>query len=122
MGESCDSAVIARFDLDPVVLHYQPMYWAMGHFSRFLPRHSQRIFHAVSASTQLQLTSWVKVAATTGEQLVVVVLMNAEDTAQSLAVKAGPRYANLTVQPHSFHSLTFPAALLAITASDVARE
>ena len=98
------------------------MYYAMGHVSRFLPRNSQRIAHAVSASTRLQLTSWLTVAATTGEQLLVVVLMNAEDTAQALAVQAGPRYANLTVPPHSFHSFTFPATLLAITASHAASE
>ena len=29
VGESCDSAVIARFDLQPVQLHYQPMFYAV---------------------------------------------------------------------------------------------
>ena len=111
MGESCDGAVIARFDADPVYLHYQPMYWALGHFARFLPRHSERVFNSLSNTTTLQLTSWVK-KTDTGDE-VVVVLMNDGDKELPLAVQAGVRYASLAVPAHSMHTITFPAALLA---------
>ena len=116
VGESCDSAVIARFDLDPVVLHYQPMYWALGHFSRFLPRHSQRVHYQLSNATTLQLTTWVKRDGA-GQEVVVVVVMNDGDSELPLAVQAGVRYAELIVPAHSMHSLTFPANLH--TASEI---
>jgi glucosylceramidase len=114
VGESCDAAVIARFDLKPVVLHYQPMYYALGHFSRFLPRGSRRVHHNITAPTKLLYTTWLRQAeaAPMGGEEVVVVVMNGEDTAQQLAVQAGPRYASLEVPPRSWHTLTFPAALL----------
>ena len=114
IGESCDSAVIARFDLDPVVLHYQPMYYAMGHFSRFLPRGSRRIHGNVTAPTTLDYTTWVRQAegGPEGAEEVVVVVMNGGDTVLPLSIQAGPRYATLAVPARSWHSLYFDAALL----------
>ena len=110
--------MIARFDLDPVVLTYQPMYFALGHFSRFLPRHSQRVFQQLSnTTTPLQLTTWVKMDEATGAEEVVVVLMNSGDVDVPFAIRAGVRYANLTVPSHSMHSLTFAAALLSSPSS-----
>jgi glucosylceramidase len=127
VGESCDSAVIARFDMTPVQLHYQPMFYAMGHFSRFLPRGSVRLHSELqtaaerTAAATPQLTTWLRNATHDGvrSEEVVVVLMNNDDVEQVLAVQAGKLYANLTVPPHSMHSITFPAALLTLTGLDV---
>ena len=115
VGESCDSAVIARFDLQPVSLHYQPIYYAIGHASRFLPRGSRRIYSNITAPTNLTYTTWVRQAEAgpIGAEEVVVVLMNGEDAPQQLAIQAGPRYAVIEAPPHSWHSLVFPASLLA---------
>jgi len=115
VGESCDSAVIARFDLSPVVLHYQPMYFALGHFSRFLPRYSQRIHNAISMTTTLQYTTWIK--GTEGNEEIVIILMNDQGTPEMLAVQAGLLYADISVPPHSMHSLTFDASLLLSSSS-----
>ena len=116
VGESCDAAVIARFDLKPVSLHYQPMYYAIGHFSRFLPRGSQRVQSNITQPTSLLYTTWVRHAAggAEGSEEVVVVLMNGGDSAEQLAVRAGPRYALLDVPARSWHTLHFDASLLAV--------
>lgn len=114
VGESCDSAVIARFDLQPVTLHYQPIYYAIGHFSRFLPRGSRRVHSSVSAVTPLTYTTWVREVegGVSGAEEVVVVVMNGGDSVQQLAVQAGPRYAVVDVPARSWHSLVFDASLL----------
>ena len=106
--------MIARFDLEPVSLHYQPIYYALGHFSRFLPRGSRRIHNNITAPTKLTYTTWIRPSETgpMGSEEVVVVVMNGADTAQQLAVQAGPRYAMLEVPPRSWHSLYFSASLL----------
>lgn len=110
VGESCDGAVIARFDLNPVVLNFQPMYFAMGHFSRFLSRDSQRVHSQLSTNSTLQYTTWIK--GDVDEEIVVIVLMNDENVDQKLSVQAGLSFATIVVPAHSMHSITFPASLL----------
>lgn len=116
VGESCDSAVIARFDLEPVTLHYQPMYYAMGHFSRFLPRDSQRVANSISTASKLQYTTFIR--GTEDNEEIVMMLMNNQDVTDTLYIQAGKLFANVTAPAHSMYSLVFPANLLLETIAE----
>ena len=41
LGNTCDAPIIASPELDRV--HFHPQYYALGHFSKFMPRGSRRI-------------------------------------------------------------------------------
>jgi hypothetical protein len=56
-GESCDAPVIRLMNN---TLHYQPAYYYLGHFSRFLPRNAVRIMHQFTDSdSTLEITTWL---------------------------------------------------------------
>ena len=44
-GNHCNAPILARLDQTPIQLHYQPMYYHLGHFARYLPPGSIRIMH-----------------------------------------------------------------------------
>ena len=51
LGNMCDSPIIARLDHNPPSLHYQPSYYFLAHFSRFVPPGSKRIKHQMTATS-----------------------------------------------------------------------
>jgi hypothetical protein len=124
-------------------LHYQPAYYYLGHFSRFLPRNAVRIMHQFTDSdSTLEITTWLVHVGTgspdsglkesvkrrtqqTGQapsgNEVVVVVLNRESDAASIQVTSGwyttgSVQAMVNVPAHSIQTLHFDAALLNVTA------
>jgi len=132
VGNFCDAPLIADVTKSPPTLTYQPTYYAMGTFSRFLPEGSIRIGLQFTGSPTLEWTaflvyvgqgareSWTrKVAheraeregvAVSGSEVVLIVF-NPTDAAQSLTVQAGQYFVQAKVPAHSFHSAQFDASI-----------
>lgn len=45
LNNFCDSGIRVDLSSQPPAIHYQPIYYAMAHFSRYIPANSRRIFH-----------------------------------------------------------------------------
>ncbi|KOB67455.1 Glucosylceramidase [Operophtera brumata] len=71
--------------------HKQPMYYAMGHFSKFIPRGSKIIRRV---QTKSMFTSFESVAVLTPESTVVVVMYNT-GSARTVNVKLGNKVASI---------------------------
>lgn len=48
LGNLCDAHILVRDDWEEPGLHFQPSYYVMGHFARFLPRGSIRVKHQLT--------------------------------------------------------------------------
>jgi len=120
----CDAPVIAQVNLNPPTVHYQPNYYFLGHFSRFLTPGAQRINNTITGNvpmtfrvTTFQVTLDAKnpthiqlrklVGADTGSYSVSVVL-NTAATASDFQVGFGTKYATVSVPAHSIHTVVFP--------------
>jgi len=136
----CDAPMVR---LTNGTLHFQPAYWYMGHFSRFLPRNSIRIAHTFNnTNSPLEITTWLvdvssesvdsgvkesvkERTASTGlqpsGQEVVIIVLNRQNQNYSFEITTGVNVrgavqARVNVPPHSVHSLHFDAAILNSTA------
>lgn len=56
LGNECDAPIIGNTKSQ--TLHYQPSYYAIGHFSRFLPRDSVRVAAHVTGNDAMEVTAW----------------------------------------------------------------
>ena len=139
VGGSCDAPIIR---LANNTLNYQPSYYYMGHFSRYLPRGAIRVMHQFTGSDSLlEITTWEvdvgqqaqdsgvresvrgRVRETgveaSGREVVVIVL-NRQREAQSFQLTTGwytpgSLQATVAVPAHSIQTLHFDAALLNTT-------
>jgi len=120
----CDASVIARLDLNPPSIHFQPNYYILGHFSRFLSPGALRINHTISGVTPMtfRVTTFrvdlnaknpthnqlrASVGADTGSYSVSVIL-NTAATASDIQVGVGSTFATVSVPAHSIHTIAFP--------------
>lgn len=121
----CDAPILA--DPDKKTLHYQPMYYFLGHFSRFLPPggRSHRVHHEFhqweKTANGLEMTAF-RVArkddsdssSSTSSSSngagadVVVVLLNRDGSEKRVDLHLGsPHVAHLTIPPHAIQTLRF---------------
>ena len=49
LGNLCDAPILVRTDYNPPAIHYQNLYYVMGHFSRFLSPGAVRIRHKLTS-------------------------------------------------------------------------
>lgn len=96
----CDAPIIA--DRQNQVLHYQIMYYYMGHFSRFLPRGSQRIQHLRDDESALESTTFV-----TPEGKTVVILLNRSESPIPVTVADGAVAFDDTILARSIKTYQF---------------
>jgi len=136
LGNLCDAPVIARLDLKPPQIYYQPNYYVMGHFSRFLPPGAVRINNTLTGSTPLQLTTFQVeldrqnphhsqlrrlVQSDTG-RYVVTVLLNTAGSDADIQFAVGKSFATIHVPRHSIHTVAFNASLLEERNGQIAAE
>ncbi|XP_075983909.1 lysosomal acid glucosylceramidase-like [Anticarsia gemmatalis] len=82
----------------------QPMFYAMGHFSKFVPRGSRRIKVAGACSWGNSIS---RVAFTTPRNTVVVVLYNDGGT-RKVNIKLGDKQAEVEMEPQSVTTIELP--------------
>jgi len=96
----CDAPVMA--DTSKQTLRYQPSYYYMGHFSRYLPPNSVRIGHTVSG--ELEAISF----STPSGQVVVIALNRSGGTVNwKLVMKNTGQAARIVLPAHSIQTLYF---------------
>ena len=139
VGGSCDAPVLR---LANNTLHYQPSYYYMGHFSRYLPRGAVRVLHQFTGSdSPLEITTFEVEVSDDAEDSglresvrrrvretgvkasgleVVVVVLNRQQSAYTFQITTGwyttgSVQAKVSVPGHSIQTLHFDAALLNTT-------
>ncbi|KAG2389544.1 hypothetical protein C9374_014104 [Naegleria lovaniensis] len=104
MNNWCDALIVANNKTQS--LYLQPMYYYMGHFSKFILQDSRRI-SLVQSSNDLLVTSFL-----TPENNIVIVTMNNKDTAlklQLLDLNVGlDYYVDVELPPHSIRTMIYP--------------
>ncbi|KAF1331300.1 Glycosyl hydrolase family 30 protein, partial [Globisporangium splendens] len=85
----------------------QPMYYVMGHFSKFLPPQSVRVTLTASAAATTALANVDRVAFYTPENQVVLVLQNRDTTPHTARVSLSfeGRHANVTLPANSVQTI-----------------
>ncbi len=105
-----DAMLIADLTVSPPVVYKQAFYWYMGHVSRFIPPGSIRIGSTLQRATGGNSTTPVLgVAFSLPAGGTALVLQNAQDTAEEVAVE-DPRAGHLgwfSMPPHSIVTLTW---------------
>lgn len=97
----CDSPIVA---MDSETIHFQPPYWYMGHFSRFILPNYVRINAKLNHPSSPLLTT----AFTDPEhQKTVVVVMNPTDAAHDFSLSYNNRWTYYNTLPHSIITLEF---------------
>ena len=82
-----------------VLCYLQPMFYHLGHFSKFVPPGSQRIEVKASEESSLQFIGFI-----TPDSLTVVVVLNTEDQEIALQIYSQDSVINETVQPASIQT------------------
>jgi glucosylceramidase len=95
----CSAPILASEDYSKPV--YQPSYWYMGQFSRFIRPGARRIVAAPTLST-LEATAFLN-----RDKTVAVVVLNQTDEAIPFALKFGARAADTAAPPHSITTYCF---------------
>jgi len=95
----CDAPIIA--DTNAQKLTYEPSYYYMGQFSRFISSGSVVVNTAISGGNL-----WA-VSAVTSDGKVVVVVQNRNNNAIQYTLQDGNRYANIMSPAHSIHTLVY---------------
>jgi len=105
-----DSPII--IDKENGVFYKEPMFYAMGHFSKFVTRGSRRTYSSVTGSDVFRVTAFHNPEDNTS----VVVLLNFGDTAESVSVDVGDgaNYINFDMPEKAIKTILFqtPAAFL----------
>lgn len=96
----CDAPIIA--DRQNQVLHFQIMYYYLGHFSRFIPRDSVRVQYTRQDDSDLEVTTFVTPTGTT-----VVVLLNRSDAPIPVTVADGASAFDDTLLAHSIKTYQY---------------
>lgn len=107
VGNYADASIVSNATADE--FYKQPMYYAISHFSRFVPRGSRRIGLRVDSdggSTDVE-----SVAFLTPADQVVVVLQNKQSSRRSV-VLSDPQLgeSRLSLPAHSMHTVVYPRA------------
>ncbi|XP_049950381.1 lysosomal acid glucosylceramidase-like isoform X2 [Schistocerca serialis cubense] len=102
-----DASIVANATADE--FYKQPMYYAIAHFSRFVPRGSRRV--SLQMDSDANSTDVEGVAFLTPQDDVVVVLQNKQETRRSVVV-SDPQLgeASLSLPAHSMHTLVYRRA------------
>ncbi|XP_049878911.1 lysosomal acid glucosylceramidase-like [Pectinophora gossypiella] len=82
----------------------QPMFYAMAHVAKFVPRGSKRIEVMEDASKQSQVKQF---AVLTPSDTIVVVLCNGANSTASVGIRLGDQQLVLELQPRSFTTVEF---------------
>nr|SGZ49395.1 glucocerebrosidase [Zygaena filipendulae] len=98
-----DSPVIVMADKKMFIK--QPMFYAMGHFSKFIPRGSKRI--QVTGRKPVSFTSVSDVAFLTPNNTIVTVLYN-DGAPKTIALKLGDKAVTVEMEPESITTVEFP--------------
>lgn len=104
-----DAMLIADTTQSPPVVYKQAFYWYMGHVSRFVPPQSVRIGATLAREGASAATPILGAAFTTPSGATVLVLQNAQDTAELVAVD-DPRVGStgwVTLPPHAIVTLEY---------------
>ena len=128
LGNNCDAPIIAHLDENPMRLTYQPTYFVMGHFSRFLPPGAVRLHHEMSDwDGNVELVCFLVDSVDKKKQVgedeegrkvmssgkdVIIIVLNQHDVDTTLKVKVANQAARVPVAKHSILTLQFDAALL----------
>jgi len=101
LNNNCAAPIIA--DVDAQTINFQPAYYYMGHFSRYLLPGSVRLNVTVTGSNNIQATSFFY------KDTTIVIVLNESDNTFSfkLAVADSPFGANVTLLAHSIVTLSF---------------
>ncbi|KAK9892232.1 hypothetical protein WA026_019033 [Henosepilachna vigintioctopunctata] len=98
-----DSPILVNAEAEE--FYKQPMYYAIGHFSKFLPEHSVRI--DVSSSIEnVQVVGFVTPGDSNNNHTVLVI-MNKNDYSTALSVKDGTDFINFNVEARSFTTVVY---------------
>ncbi|KAM3959512.1 LOW QUALITY PROTEIN: lysosomal acid glucosylceramidase-like [Aphomia sociella] len=81
----------------------QPMFYAMGHFSKFIPRGSVRIKVNVVTSPTIDNAAFL-----TPHNTIVVILHNDKNLIRIAKIKLGDKQASLLVEPNSITTVELP--------------
>ncbi|KAJ0172979.1 hypothetical protein K1T71_011155 [Dendrolimus kikuchii] len=92
-----DSPIIVNAEKNE--FYKQPMFYAIGHFSKFIPRHSVRIDVRDPSKCPEAPPSILNVAFKTPQNTIVVVIYNRENMTKSVILKLGNRQISLDVGP-----------------------
>lgn len=96
-----DSPVIVNYETDE--FYKQPMFYAMGHFSKFLRPGSKRIGLSISKTKCVEVAGFI-----TPENLVVVTVLNRNDEDYVVSIKDDDRgYANIFAMSHTLQTLVW---------------
>jgi len=100
LNNYCDAPIMANTNTQS--LHYQPQYYYMGHFSRFVPPQSVRIGHTVNG--ELEAISF----RTPSNQVVVIALnRSGGQVTWKLVMKSTGQTAKIVLPAHSIQTLSF---------------
>ncbi|XP_049774805.1 lysosomal acid glucosylceramidase-like isoform X1 [Schistocerca cancellata] len=107
IGNPADASIVSNSTADE--FYKQPMYYAIAHFSRFVPRGSRRV--SLQMDADANSTDVESVAFLTPQDDVVVVLQNKQGTRRSVVV-SDPQLgeASLSLPAHSMHTLVYQRA------------
>jgi len=95
----CDAPILA--DINGQKLIYQPAYWYMGQFSRFITPGSVILKTAVSDATLSAVSALTKDGKT------VVVVQNRSNNPITYTLQDGTKSASVTAPAHSIHTLVY---------------
>ena len=82
-----------------VLCYLQPMFYHLGHFSKFVPPGSQRIEVKATEESSLQFIGFI-----TPDSLTVVIVLNTEDQEIALQIYSQDGVINETVPPASIQT------------------
>jgi len=100
LGNYCDAPVMGNTDSQTI--HFQPQYYYMGHFSRFVPPNSVRINHASVGDLE-------SIAFKNPQGQIVVIALNRSggDVTWKLVMKDTNQIAKIVLPAHSIQTLYF---------------
>lgn len=98
----CDSPIVG--DASTQTIHFQPPYFYMGHFSRFILPGFKRINHKISNGSPLLVTAFTD---GTQQKNNVLVIMNPTDDAQDFALAYAGKWTGYSMPAHAIITLTW---------------
>ncbi|MEM6821893.1 MAG: glycoside hydrolase family 30 protein [Verrucomicrobiota bacterium] len=97
VGFKCCAAIMADTEND--TLHFQSIYYYLGHFARFVKPGAHRIL-CTTTRDDMEATAFIN-----PDQSIVLVVMNETDSAKTAAVKINETQPLLELPPHSITTL-----------------
>jgi len=100
LNNNCDAPILA--DAENQILYYQPSYFYMGHFSRFIPPDSVRIQLKPTTSSPLEIVGFL-----TPENEVTIVVLNPTNSTLSFGIEDHSYSASHSIPPHAIQTLIY---------------